>query len=156
MSTLYIYTENVMLRTMLVNMVNNRRSTDSGFDIPMLGEVVNQNKVLHTFDLGIKVAATYKNQTVPSLLVPRSSISATPFRLANSIGVIDMGYRGEVKAKVDVLDVINNFVVTRESRLFQICQGNFMPWDTVVIVDNENELPKAPDNRGEGGFGSTN
>jgi dUTPase len=156
MSTLYIYTENVILRTMLVNMVNNRRSTDSGFDIPMLGEVVNQNKVLHTFDLGIKVAATYKNQTVPSLLVPRSSISSTPFRLANSIGVIDMGYRGEVKAKVDVLDVINNFVVTRESRLFQICQGNFMPWDTVVIVDNENELPKAPDNRGEGGFGSTN
>jgi dUTP pyrophosphatase len=156
MSTLYIYTENVMLRTMLVNMVNNRRSTDSGFDIPMLGEVVNQNKVLHTFDLGIKVAATYKNQTVPSLLVPRSSISSTPFRLANSIGVIDMGYRGEVKAKVDVLDVVNNFVVTRESRLFQICQGNFMPWDTVVIVDNENELPKAPDNRGEGGFGSTN
>jgi dUTPase len=156
MSTLYIYTENVMLRTMLVNMVNNRRSTDSGFDIPMLGEVVNQNKVLHTFDLGIKVAATYKNETVPSLLVPRSSISSTPFRMANSIGVIDMGYRGEVKAKVDVLDVINNFVVTRESRLFQICQGNFMPWDSVVIVDNENDLPKAPDNRGEGGFGSTN
>jgi len=155
MSTLYIYTENVMLRTMLVNMANNRRSTDSGFDIPMLGEVVNQNKVLHTFDLGIKVAATYKNQTVPSLLVPRSSISSTPFRLANSIGVIDMGYRGEVKAKVDVLDIVNNFVVTRESRLFQICQGNFMPWDNVVIVDNENELPKAPDNRGEGGFGST-
>lgn len=155
MSTLYIYTENLSLRIMLVDMVNNRRSTDSGFDIPMLNEVVNQNVLLHTFNLSIKVAATYKNQSAPSLLVPRSSISATPFRLANSIGLIDMGYRGEVKAKVDVLGRSSDYVVSRGSRLFQICQGNFMPWDNVVIVENENDLPKAPDNRGEGGFGST-
>lgn len=156
MSTLYIYTENLSLRIMLVDMVNNRRSTDSGFDIPMLNEVVNQNVLLHTFNLSIKVAATYKNQAVPSLLVPRSSISATPFRMANSIGLIDMGYRGEVKAKVDVLARSSEYVISRGSRLFQICQGNFMPWDNVVIVENENDLPKAPDNRGEGGFGSTN
>jgi dUTPase len=77
--------------------------------------------------------------------------------MANSIGLIDMGYRGDVKAKVDVLERPNDaYMIPRGSRLFQICQGDFMPWDNVVIVQFERELPRAPDNRGAGGFGSTN
>jgi len=157
MSTLYIYTDNIVLRNMLFDIVNNRRNTDSGFDIPMLYEEVNLNSVLHTFNLNIKVGATHDNRPVPCLLLPRSSLSATPFRMANSIGLIDMGYRGDVKAKVDLLERTNDeYVVPRETRLFQICQSNFMPWDNVVIVQFERELPPAPDNRGAGGFGSTN
>jgi dUTPase len=157
MSTLYIYTDNNVLRNMLFDMVNNRRVTDSGFDIPMLNEDVSINEVLHTFNLNIVVAATHQNRPIPCLLLPRSSLSATPFRMANSIGLIDMGYRGDVKAKVDVLRRPGNeYVVPRGARLFQICQGNFMPWDNVVIVQFERELPRAPDNRGDGGFGSTN
>ena len=35
------------------------------------------------------------------MLVPRSSISKTPLRMANSIGIIDAGYRGEIMAAVD-------------------------------------------------------
>jgi hypothetical protein len=157
MSTLYIYTDNIVLRNMLFDIVNNRRNTDSGFDIPMLYEEVNLNSVLHTFNLNIKVGATHDNRPVPCLLLPRSSLSATPFRMANSIGLIDMGYRGDVKAKVDLLERTNDeYVVPRETRLFQICQSNFMPWDNIVIVQFERELPPAPDNRGAGGFGSTN
>ena len=34
-------------------------------------------------------------------LFPRSSISKTPLRLANSIGLIDGGYRGELVGMVD-------------------------------------------------------
>ena len=34
-------------------------------------------------------------------LLPRSSISKTPLRLANSIGLIDAGYRGNLKAAMD-------------------------------------------------------
>ena len=71
--------------------------------------------------------------------------------MANSIGLIDSGYRGDVKAKVDVL-VNDELVVDHGTRLFQICSHNFLPWDQVRIVD---ELPEAPDNRGDGGFGST-
>jgi len=158
MSTLYIYTDNNVLRSMLLDMVNARRITDSGFDIPMLYEQVSQNEILHTFNLNLKVGATHCNRPAPCLLLPRSSISATPFRIANSIGLIDMGYRGDVKAKVDVIHGRqgDDYVVPRGSRLFQICQGNFMPWDNVVIVQFEHELPQAPDNRGDGGFGSTN
>lgn len=157
MSNLYIYTDNHDIRNMLYEAVNNHRKTDSGFDIPMLYESVNSNELLHTFNLNIKVAATHNNRPIPSLLIPRSSISATPFRMANSIGLIDMGYRGDVKAKVDILERPNDaYVIPHGARLFQICQGNFMPWDNVFIVELERELPRPPDNRGEGGFGSTN
>jgi dUTP pyrophosphatase len=157
MSTLYIYTDNNELRNMLVNIESNRRVTDSGFDIPMLEEQVHPNIPLHTFNLNIKVAATHDNRPVPSLLLPRSSLSGTPFRLANSIGLIDMGYRGDVKAKVDLIGnrSLDDYDVLRGTRLFQICQGNFMPWNKVIIVENENDLPSPPDNRGAGGFGST-
>ena len=148
MSILFVYTDNEDVRQMLENHVSNRRATDSGFDVPMLQESVG-GVSMHTFHLHIKVAAMKHNVPVPCLLVPRSSISGTPFRLANSIGLIDSGYRGEVKAKVDVL---SNGVVENGSRLFQICSHDFMPWDSVLIV---NELPAAQDNRGEGGFGST-
>ena len=34
-------------------------------------------------------------------LFPRSSISKTPLRLSNSIGLIDGGYRGEIMASCD-------------------------------------------------------
>ena len=144
MSTLYIYTDNLALRAMLFNMVERRRVTDSGFDIPMLNEEVFNNSFMHIFNLHIKVAATNNNQPIPCLLLPRSSLSATPFRMANSIGLIDMGYRGDVKAKVDVHYRRNaDYIVPSGTSLFQICQGNFMPWDRVVIVQYEDELPRA-------------
>ena len=34
-------------------------------------------------------------------LIPRSSIAKTPLRMANSIGLIDGGYRGEIMASCD-------------------------------------------------------
>jgi dUTPase len=93
----------------------------------------------------------------PCLLLPRSSIYKFPLRLANSIGLIDAGYRGEVQGKVDVLDWKETAApeylrFDSGSRLFQICQHNFLPWKKVVLVE---ELPDGPDDRGVGGFGST-
>lgn len=110
----------------------------------------------------------------PYFLFPRSSIYKKAFRLANSAGIIDTGYRGLLgavidchkthlaekyetydscdiqKNSVDLLERIEatNSVVPLE-RYFQICKpnlGKFM----VVLVD---ELPSTE--RGEGGFGST-
>jgi dUTP pyrophosphatase len=40
---------------------------------------------------------------LPYYLYPRSSISKTPFRLANQVGIIDSGYRGNLIAKVDCI-----------------------------------------------------
>ena len=144
-----------------MNTVNNHRNSDSGFDIPMLQENVKLAHPLHTFNLGIKVAAVENDSPLPCLLLPRSSISNSPFRLSNSIGLIDSGYRGEVKAKVDIrremaINFINEeYIVNNGLRLFQLCRNNFLPWNNVVVVQFENELPQARDNRGAGGFGST-
>ncbi len=38
---------------------------------------------------------------MPYLLMPRSSISKTPLRQCNSVGLIDAGYRGEIMAALD-------------------------------------------------------
>lgn len=152
--SLYIYTDIPELKERLLDQVSNHRWTDSGFDIPLayghsLGSAASYN---YTINLHVKVAAVDGEQTRPCLLVPRSSLSKTAVRLANSIGLIDQGYRGEVQAKVDILFPSSLSV---GDRLFQICRHNFLPWENVTIVDNWQDLPAAPDNRGDGGFGST-
>ena len=92
-------------------------------------------------------------------LYPRSSIVKTPFRMANSVGIIDAGYRGEVMAVIDNIDSANNDLKTcleryapPMSRLFQICAPTLEPF-LVRIVEHEDELGITE--RGCGGFGST-
>jgi dUTP pyrophosphatase len=84
-------------------------------------------------------------------MYPRSSLSKTPLRLANSTGIIDAGYRGPLIGMFDCLE--NNFTVNKHTRLLQICAPNLMPI-YVNIVDTFEELG-AETSRGEGGFGST-
>ena len=81
-------------------------------------------------------------------LFPRSSISKTPLRLANSIGLIDGGYRGELIGMVD--NIYNeDFHVKRGERYFQLVAVDSSPIDFELVK----ELSKS--SRGEGGFGST-
>jgi dUTPase len=79
--------------------------------------------------------------------------------MANSIGLIDAGYRGEVQAKMDLLNYDSDAHPFEDgeygTRLFQICQHNFLPWKHIIIVPSLTELPTFSDSRGEGGFGST-
>lgn len=151
---LHIYTSNPQLKTMLFEQICRHRYTDSGFDIPCLETTVLSTNQ-HTFELGIQIAATdMEENPLPCLLLPRSSISSTPFRLTNSIGLIDAGYRGEVKAKVD--NITNeHYEIKQGTRIFQLCQHSCLPWEKFILVDSLDELPKALDNRGSGGFGST-
>jgi dUTPase len=92
---------------------------------------------------------------------PRSSLSNTNLRLANSIGTIDAGYRGHIMAKFDVthLNPIPNtdfsksgIILDKYVRLVQICAPGLLPI-LVKIVDTKEELGTTI--RGEGGFGST-
>ena len=81
-------------------------------------------------------------------LFPRSSISKTPLRLANSIGLIDGGYRGELVGMVDnIYD--EDFLVKRGERYFQLVAVDSSPIDFELVE----ELSES--SRGEGGFGST-
>ena len=168
---LYIYASSNEVRSLIQQQIENHRKTDSGFDIPMIEQSVDlTSNPVHSFGLGIHVAATVRvnvdnKETItyptPCLLLPRSSIYKVPFRLTNSIGLIDAGYRGEVQAKVDIvkLDPIpeehSTILLPTANRLFQICQHNFLPWNKIVLVNSIDELPAAHDNRGSGGFGST-
>ena len=81
-------------------------------------------------------------------LFPRSSISKTPLRMANSIGLIDGGYRGEIMA---VCDNIKNFKFILESRtrLFQIVSSDSSP------IEYELAENLSSTTRGSKGFGST-
>lgn len=152
--TLYIRAENPELRDMIQKQIQNHRFTDSGFDIPLLAKNIDLSEKVHAFSLGISVAATFAGNSKPCLLLPRSSIYKTPFRMCNSIGLIDAGYRGEVKAMTDNMSPEEETTVRYDSgtRLFQICQHNFLPWNNIVLTD---ELPAPPDSRGSEGFGST-
>lgn len=90
-------------------------------------------------------------------MLPRSSISKTPMQLANSVGLIDAGYRGELMAAVRYLDqyvdqTTTAFGVDDGDRYFQLASPDLLPWDKVIVVD---EIPGGPTLRGEGGFGST-
>lgn len=123
---------------------------DSGIDIPFPSTVVVGGKGV-LVDLGIK-AAMYDEQgnSVSFWLLPRSSIYKTDIRLANSIGLIDAGYRGELKAPVDVIPGLSEFYTLDQGvRLFQIAAPNLAQVKVEVVA----ELSET--SRGEGGFGST-
>lgn len=81
-------------------------------------------------------------------LIPRSSIYKSGLMMANSIGVIDKSYRGELKAPV--WSMTANSDVARGDRLFQIVAPD-MGWIRNIRIVNS--MPSTE--RGEGGFGST-
>lgn len=91
----------------------------------------------------------------PYKIHPRSSIYKKSFRLANSTGIIDTGYRGNLGALIDnnnnlgVLPKEDRNKIIPHQRYFQICKADLKKFK-VSIVD---ELPTTE--RGEGGFGST-
>ena len=153
--SLYIYVIDPVLRNMMRDHLAKRRITDSGCDLmcPQWEHV--SAPCGAEMRLGVHCAAlTEAGETAPYLLLARSSTSLTPLRMSNQIGLADMGYRGELIARVDLLYGVS-YTVTQGTRLFQIVQHNWMPWKQVILVDNLEELPAAPDNRGSGGFGST-
>ena len=97
-------------------------------------------------------------------LYPRSSISKTRMRLANSVGIIDAGYRGDLIAAVDTIGVFGSTdiwhiwketlsPIKKYDRYFQVCAPDLSPF-LVHIVEREEDL-SPPTTRGHGGFGST-
>ena len=118
---------------------------DAGLDLFIV-----ENKIIRPLEtakihLGIACENLENN---PYLLMPRSSISKTPLRLCNSIGLIDAGYRGEIIAAVDNIKD-KSFEIKVGERLFQLVamSGSEINFE---LVD---ELTKTE--RGTGGFGST-
>jgi dUTPase len=157
--SLYVYVIDPVLRQKFRDHLEKRRSTDSGFDLlcPGMDLDFSDGNYGVEMKLGIKCGAmTESYAPAPYLLLARSSTSLTPLRMSNQIGLADMGYRGELIARVDTMNPnLALYQIEEGRRLFQIVQHNWMPWKNIYIVDSESDLPPAPDNRGGGGFGST-
>jgi dUTPase len=94
---------------------------------------------------------TRKQYPTGFYMYPRSSISKTSARLANSVGIIDAGYRGHLIAKVDIM-YSTSFSISKGERLFQLCAPGLVPI-VVELVDCKEDLGITL--RGDGGFGST-
>ena len=83
-------------------------------------------------------------------VLPRSGLAANHgVTCINSPGLIDAGYRGEVKVAMVNLDPTSEYVVHKGDRIAQLVVLP-VPSASFRIID---ELPSAT--RGEGGFGST-
>ena len=82
------------------------------------------------------------------LLFPRSSVSRTSMSLANSVGVVDSGYRGEIMLKYRCIGGENEIYRIGD----RVGQLMIMPYPKIELVESE-ELSNT--NRGSGGFGST-
>ena len=131
--------------------VSHHFSGDSGIDLIVPTTLEMTAVAVNTINHEIACEMVDENENnVSYILMPRSSISKTPLMMANSIGLIDAGYRGPIMAKVWIVDRdLDEYTVQENTKLFQICAPNFTPIK-VQLVD---ELSSS--DRGVGGFGST-
>lgn len=150
--TLYIKVLNENLKEFYQTRSN--FSDDSGVDLFCPIYYVIEKSSTVKIDFQIQCEMKLNDTNIPFYLVPRSSISKTPLRMSNSIGIIDKNYRGNICAYVDHTDygvdkVSDTFILSKGQRLFQIVAPDLSPIK-VVIVDELSETQ-----RGDGGFGST-
>lgn len=148
---------------------------DGACDLRSVGlsvSITSSNDIQVKYNLGIK---TEFQDGYVALVFPRSSISKTRLRLANSVGFIDSGYRGFWEAVFDfkcslfekikykilygkkwaealVNDSLNKGEIYNPNKLERCCQ-----FCLVKLADFDIEITKdlSSSERGEGGFGST-
>jgi len=118
---------------------------DAGLDLFIIDEQIIEPGETVFIKLGISCENLDQR---PYLLMPRSSISKTPLRLCNSIGLIDAGYRGEIMAAVDNVKQ-DAYEIKLGQRLFQLVSMDGGP----IYFELVDELTQTE--RGTGGFGST-
>ena len=120
--------------------------TDAGLDldVPEGQTCLVRRGAIYTIDLGVRVAIPdgYYGQ-----LTLRSSAGAKGLTMPHGVGVIDSGYRGNVKVLVAAL--AEPVLVAARDRICQLIIRKLpaIEWESGVVDDNTS--------RGQGGFGST-
>lgn len=120
--------------------------TDAGFDLTAIDHFVpreNPNCIIYRTGLSFEVPPGHV-----MLIFPRSSIYKTGAMQANSVGVIDSGYRGEVHVVFQASPL--GGAPYRDGE--RIAQAIIIPYPEVEFIKAET---LAESDRGEGGFGST-
>ena len=125
------------------------RYSDAGYDLTIIKEFKRLNSNTVIYDTGIKLEIPNGYYVE---IVPRSSISRSGYILANNVGIIDQGYRGNLYI---ALTKMNND-----------CPDLTLPWkccqmivkkqiySKLVLYDSSQDNIEES-NRGTGAFGST-
>lgn len=126
---------------------NYAKQGDAGLDLTSIGYKYDHLTKSHIHSTGIAIE-------IPSgfvgLLFPRSSISKKTQVLSNSVGVIDSGYRGEIKFVFKNTD--HDFYHSHYQSGERIGQLIIVPYPTIELEETD-ELSDT--DRGSGGYGST-
>ena len=131
---------------------------NAGYDLKIVSQL-NPATVATLVPLGVKARMLRTTKSDLGTIVedshftlePRSSIYKTCFMMANSRGIIDMSYRGQLMAPVITVGSTQPFnPVEVGTRLFQVLAPGLGYISEVAYVDT---LPETT--RGAGGFGST-
>ena len=120
------------------------KAGDAGMDLVAVSEEWNENNTMVTYDTGLSIEIP---EGYVGLLFPRSSVSKTTLNLANSVGVIDSGYRGPLMIKFRYLEEGDVYDIGDRVAQLVIMKLPF------VEITEVTELSSSE--RGEGGFGST-
>ena len=118
---------------------------DAGLDLYILDDMDFEPGETKLIKLGI---SCQPEDGLAYFLMPRSSISKTPLRMSNSIGLIDAGYRGEIMACCDNIKNVK-YSIKEGERLFQIVSSK------CSSIEYELREELIDSTRGSGGFGST-
>lgn len=117
---------------------------DAGMDLTAVSIEVTQAYIEYGTGLALEIPTGHVG-----LLFPRSSVSKYDLALANSVGVVDSGYRGEVKLRFKRTSNTDAMVYGPGDKVGQLM---IMPYPKVVVEEVES-LDESE--RGEGGFGSS-
>jgi dUTP pyrophosphatase len=144
------------------DMVISNPFVDAGFDLftpSSSNDICFRANEVNKVDFKVKCSAKIftesdKIYNTGFYMYPRSSLSKTKLRLANSVGIIDAGYRGNL---MSMFDVVNNggedYWGNKYDRYIQICAPSLMPI-VIEVVSSVAELGNDT-SRGAGAFGST-
>jgi len=120
---------------------------DAGMDLYSSMDCVLKPYIRELVSTGIKISIP---EGFAGFVQPRSGLAIKHgIALVNSPGLIDSGYRGEIKVIMINLDKENEFKIKKGDK---ICQFVIKKIEKVEIIETDN-LDES--DRGEGGFGST-
>jgi dUTP pyrophosphatase len=108
------------------------------------GDINHQYNAFVSIEYKIKLPAKYHSYNMYS----RSSISKTPLRLANGVGLCDAGYLGPLKAALHNTGTVD-YTVKKGERYVQLARPD-LEEISFELVESLRES-----SRGSGGFGST-
>ncbi len=122
------------------------KSGDACFDLVATSMKYDDNFIQYGTGIAVEVP-----QGHVGLIFPRSSVTNKGLMLKNSVGVIDSGYRGEIKFRFNVVydHLLDEDIYQVGDRIGQMM---ILPIPTVELEEVD-ELSTTE--RGEGGYGST-